>query len=251
MRMKKIFIPLILFIIVISATVITASASSVDVSMTTDYESLKVGDTFDIVISVNNINVVSGIVLFEGTLHFDSKCFELVEWNINVPKGWENELNDMSFVKEESGNKYFTCAYVYDGNELGHGIVENNELFATITFKVLSEEANGKEFLLNEVSLMSDNMEELKGLNNSLILNLQGKPVVSQGEDVSSTSSVPAVNTSSNGTEVNKGISSNDSMVSADNTTGGNIWKIGIAVAAVALLTAVAFFINKRISNRK
>jgi len=268
MKIKKYLISLICVIALMSIMIIPASALSATFSMTADYDNLKIGDTFNVVVAVNNIKEETGIILVTYFVDYDIDCFEIVEWVQNKPTIWGDDYEEYSAVNIKDGMHRFEGSYMYGGGEHGHGVLGNDILFTTITFKVLSNNANGKILSLYDTGFQDDNTEDFFCNEASLIINLQGEPVVSQGDiavfnnlnnsNVSNTSNITSdgsnnidsssIVASENSSNINSSFddSSDDKPVNIS-----NLCKIIIAIIVVVIIISIGFIINKRLRTRK
>ncbi|OGO87970.1 MAG: hypothetical protein A2Y15_03090 [Clostridiales bacterium GWF2_36_10] len=256
-KVKIIFAFIICVMFLFSAFVISASASSATFSINADYESLKVGDTFDIVVAVNNIHDDVGIVIYTCDIYYDTSSYELVDWEHNKPESWGNFFEDFSAEWDKDDENYFKCGYLYGGAEFGLGITEDNVLFTTITFKVLSEEADGKEFALKNASAANDNMQDIDCSSASVIINLEGEPVVSQGDTINNseeitddTSSEDVISNTDASVTVSSDESSepdfNDNNDTSDDKDNENTWKIIFGVLVVVIIILFGIYLYSR-----
>ncbi len=243
----KIFLAAFICAVVITLSLsVPASALSAAFSMTAEYDSLEVGDTFEVIIAVNDIRDDVGIVIVESRLFFDFECFEVVDWKHNVPESWGNDLDDLSGVYPRDDNKHFICTYVYGGAKKV-GIVDDGVLFTTVTLKVLSEEANGEQLHLKNTIVNNDLFEEFYANEVVMTVYLESEPDISQGqistEDESSEE--PGDESSADSSEQDSEDATEDDSEEAKGTSD-NVWKIVFSVAVVVIIVLVGIIIDKR-----
>jgi len=159
LKSKKVFVFLMVSIVLLSATVLPASALSAEFSATADYSTLKVGDVFKVRVTVNNIQTEEGLILAQFKLYFDSTCLRLVEWNTNKPEAWGDGFEEIAAPKPSEDNPdelYLYVAFMYSEKETGKGITEDGILYTDITFEVLSEAADGTVLRIDDTDVMDD-----------------------------------------------------------------------------------------------
>lgn len=254
-------------------TVITAVSAANSATLNISDTVLENG-TFTFRITVEDVNDPKGAAGFAYNLIYDSSVFELESATTVVPSDWNtsssSEYDDLSTLIEK-GN--YLCAHV--SIIPGKG-AESGELYTDFTFKVTGE-AVGATFKLTDISIASDDVEELySGGNITFKVPASGDPEISDEpvsedsdessdessepdtSDVSSEVSEPdnseqngesnesaepdASSDESSNVPSNSEASGNDS--SDDN--GGFPWWIIIAVAVIAVGVAVFFIIKRR-----
>lgn len=243
-------------IVLMLVFIIPVSASSAFYSISANYEALEVGDTFDIVIAINDINDDFGLVLAEYKLLYDKECFKLVEWIHNRPDNWGIYFEDISTEIDEGGQHYFNCAY--SCYQKGLGVFDNNVLYTTITFKVISSAADGKEFVLKNPTAANDNMDDIICNGASVKINFNSEPVVSQGEisleseDVTSVSSYEEEQSLTDSQDISSEVSENDLLdeTSKDNNDS-NVWKILFAILVVIIIILLFAFLISAYRKKK
>ncbi len=167
--------------VLLSITILPASALDAEFSATADYTTLKTGDTFHVRVAVNNIQNSDGIILVQFNLHFDSQCLELIEWNSNKPESWGDGYEDLTVPKVDESNPddiYLYVAYMYSEKETGKGVKENGILYTDITFKVLSDKANGTVLRLDDTEILDDGNKYVSCNTQELIINFDGAKVI-------------------------------------------------------------------------
>lgn len=262
MKTKKILLSLILTIILISTLVLPASAIGAVFSISTDEVELKNGDTFEVVVAVNTIDVETGIILVEFYLDYDFDCLEIIEWHHNSPEKWGTSLEDMTTVDEQNGEQFFVCSYFYTDGELGKGVTEDNQLFTTITFRILSEDADNQEIKLYKTSFtyetgsLGNELEDCVCNDDSITLDvLQTETHSSETESTANSASETSLdhsNATSDVSEVSYVIQDfSDESLTATPFDFDSLWKIVIAVCAVLIVVAFSFWLNKFLKDKK
>lgn len=251
---------------------------------------LKISDTvlengkFTFRVTVEDVNDPKGAAGFAYNLIYDSSVFELESATTVVPSDWNtsssSEYDDLSTLIEK-GN--YLCAHV--SIIPGKG-AESGELYTDFTFKV-NGDAVGKTFKLTDISIASDDVEELySGGNLTFKVPTSGDPDVSnepvsedtesgdessedisnlESSDESSEDSVDPDSSEQNG-ESNENNESNEPDASSDQSSdipsnsegsgdnssddnGGFPWWIIIVIVAVIAIAAVVFIIIRRKKN--
>jgi len=240
MNAKRIFMFFLTCTALLVSCALPVYALSAEFSLTTEYSDLSVGDTLDVIISVNNIEDKDGLVLAEFNLHYDNKCFDIKEWKSNKPDAWKNSEKDestadtvdkpdqksktevdstfeeLSVIVEEEEDAYLKCAYMYTG-PIGKGILEDSILFTTVTFEVISPNANGKAMHLDNTKIVSDSNQTADCNEANLTINLNGKPT--------------------------------EEKIPGKKTYNG--WKVLIAIVAIIVIFILGFYINKKVNQKK
>lgn len=256
-------------------TMITAVSAANSATLKISGTALENG-TFTFRVTVEDVNDPKGAAGFAYNLIYDSDVFELESANTTLPSSWDTSSstgydNLSTLVKD--GN--YLCAHV--SITPGKG-AKSGEIYTDYTFKV-NGEAVGATFKLTDISIASDDVEELySGGNITFKVPASGDPDVSNEpvsedpDESSDESSKPensdqsseAVsepensdqNSDQNGestepdasSDESSNVPSNSEVSDSDSSddNGASPWWIIIVVAVIAVGVAVFFIIKRR-----
>ncbi|HBR32385.1 MAG TPA: hypothetical protein DD733_09910 [Clostridiales bacterium] len=246
MKLKSLLFLNVCVLFIFFLSVIPANALGATFSLTVDDVELKTGDTFEVVVAVNNIDDEAGIILVLCSLDYDFDSLEILEWHHNIPDAWDGKLEDMTTVWDKDGERYFKCSYLYATLDLGHGVTDDNQLFTTITFRVLDEKkANGSEIKLYDTGYTNDENVDVFCNDVSVNIGVFQTSSISESEvensDISNT-------ISGDNTSHDADISQTETDTSAETPSffsADNIIKIIAAAASVLIIVLFSFWLIK------
>lgn len=224
---KRIFVFLLVSFVLLSITILPASALDAEFSASADYTALKTGDTFNVRVAVNNIKNSEGIILVQFELHFDSRYLEYLEYKNNKPESWGDGFEEIVAPKVDENNPddiYLSVAYMYADKGTGKGIKEDGILYTDITFKVLSDEANGTLLRLEDTEILDDSNKYVSCNTLNLKIDFDGAKVIA----------------------VSDGNNTENSSFDYDNAL-----KIVIAAAAVLITAGGSIYIGKYLRQKQ
>lgn len=179
--MKKIGILSIIIATLIAFTIsLPIHALGATFTIDTEYSTLVAGDTFEVVIEIKNISDTVGIVAWESGLYYDSNLFSVIKWEHNKPVDWGLDFEDMTGYNPRENR--FICGYLYGGTK-NVRVFDDGVLFSKITFKVLSQKADGAKILLKDTFIYNDYLEERECNEGELTIHLTDLPTVSGETD--------------------------------------------------------------------
>ncbi|PKM62773.1 MAG: hypothetical protein CVU97_03730 [Firmicutes bacterium HGW-Firmicutes-21] len=248
MKKTKYAVTVIFIIVLMSVLIIPASALSAEFSITSDYDNLMTGDTFEVIVAVNNIQDDFGIVLVECRLYFDTEYFEIVSWEHNKPESWGAEFEDLSTKWAREGEEQFKCAFLYGGTKKV-GIIDDGVLFSKIVFKVIADGFDSKVIYLREATITNDNMEDADCNDAILKITKQGAVELSDESEVSKASDASSDDDTSSVVASESPAADGDSSDDTEVKGTSNALKIVFAASVVIIIAALGVVFNMRKKN--
>lgn len=206
--MKRI-ITVLTVLLILSVSLLSVSAASNSIEFSADYSYNEQDDLYVFRVSIGKIADPSGIALFETDITIDTKVFEFVDEQANIPEKWkpyfdeslEEGVEDLSHFENESTYVWSFCAI-----KEGIAITDDGELFVDVILKAKTE---AETVIKVKTECVANDLCEDLGFNNLTV-----KVSTVKGSDVSAEISDEPVSEPTVSDEPSKATSDDPSVIS-------------------------------------
>ncbi|MBQ7645744.1 MAG: hypothetical protein IJS94_00600 [Clostridia bacterium] len=182
--MKKtiaILLSVIMLALSFNAAVYAADAGGFSISISADKTTLEPGDTVKVEFKVTDITAPSGMIGLDMAVNYDADRFVPVAKEGIYPEDWGTSGADFSPEAEKNGDDYtgvWQTYVLFDSDDSGHGVREDNVFGIALTFKVVQNAAGGSaEFRVASGATLtgaSDTLETVMGKGSELRVVIEG-----------------------------------------------------------------------------